>query len=245
MGDPRKTRKKYQTPSHPWNRERIDEEKLLLKEFGMKNKKEAWKMEAVLRNAKTQAKKLSRTSTDQARMEEEALLTRLKSLGILNNDGGLNQILALGIRDVLDRRLQTRLFKQMLANSMKQSRQFITHEHVTVNGKTITSPSYLVSLREDETIAFHDSSSISDPEHPERVAAKKETPEEVELKAKAKDTENVKEEKKKVPDKKAAKESKVEDKEDAKEENKEVKEEIVEVMDKKKEEAAPEPKVEA
>jgi len=58
MGDPRKIRKKYQTPSHPWIKSRIDEEKVLTREFGTKNKKEIWKMETVLKNFKTQSKHL-------------------------------------------------------------------------------------------------------------------------------------------------------------------------------------------
>ena len=45
MGDPRKIRKKYETPTHPWQKDRIDEEKTLTIEFGLKNKKEIWRME--------------------------------------------------------------------------------------------------------------------------------------------------------------------------------------------------------
>ena len=44
MGDPRKTRKKYDTPQHPWQKERMDQESVFLKEYGLKNKKEIWKM---------------------------------------------------------------------------------------------------------------------------------------------------------------------------------------------------------
>ena len=40
MGDPRKLRKKYYPPSHPWQKIRIDEEKILMKDYGFKNKKE-------------------------------------------------------------------------------------------------------------------------------------------------------------------------------------------------------------
>lgn len=205
MGDPRKHRKKYQTPGHPWNSERIKEEKELHKEYGLKNKKEIWKMETVMRNAKAQAKKLSRTKTEQSQMEETALLTKLKSLGMLPEDAKLDTILSLGVKDVLERRLQTRIYKQMLANSMKQARQYIVHGHMTVDGKCITSPAYLVSLKEEGLITFHPECALADPEHPERVAAKKETPEEVELKARAKDKEKAAEKKE---DQKEAKEKK-------------------------------------
>ena len=39
MGDPKKARKKYSTPIHPWQKFRIDDEKAIIKEYGMKNKK--------------------------------------------------------------------------------------------------------------------------------------------------------------------------------------------------------------
>ncbi len=58
MGDPRKRRKTYETPKHPWNKDRIVSERALLTEFGLKNKKELWKMQARLSNFKRQAKAL-------------------------------------------------------------------------------------------------------------------------------------------------------------------------------------------
>ncbi|MDP7610203.1 MAG: 30S ribosomal protein S4, partial [Candidatus Woesearchaeota archaeon] len=44
MGDPKKQRKKYSKPSHPWQTERIEVEKVLMKEYGLKNKKEIWRV---------------------------------------------------------------------------------------------------------------------------------------------------------------------------------------------------------
>ncbi len=39
MGQPRKSRKKYNTPPHPWNAERIKNENKLMTKYGLKNKK--------------------------------------------------------------------------------------------------------------------------------------------------------------------------------------------------------------
>jgi ribosomal protein S4 len=77
------------------------------------------------------------------------------------------------LRDVLERRLQTQVYKKNLANSVQQARQFITHEHICIGSRVVTSPSYLVPLSEETQIKFRLSSSISDPEHPERVATRK------------------------------------------------------------------------
>ena len=40
MGDPRKARKQYRTPSHPWQKVRLEDESKLAVEYGLKNKKE-------------------------------------------------------------------------------------------------------------------------------------------------------------------------------------------------------------
>lgn len=173
MGDPKKHRKKYSSPTHPWQKARIDEEKQLVKEYGFRNKTEIWKMERFLKDATNQAKKLVTLIGPQADKEKELLLQRLRRYGLLSPEAGLADILSITLRDVLERRLQTQVYKQNLANSVKQARQFITHKHIAVAGKVITSPSYLVPVSEEGQISFRPTSSMSDIEHPERVAARK------------------------------------------------------------------------
>ena len=73
MGDPKKIRKKYNTPMHPWEGKRIEEEKGLLREYGLKNKKEIWKMRAVLKGFSDQAKKLITATGVQAEKEKQQL----------------------------------------------------------------------------------------------------------------------------------------------------------------------------
>ena len=48
MGQPRKSRKKYNTPPHPWNAERIKNENKLMTKYGLKNKKEIWKADTLV-----------------------------------------------------------------------------------------------------------------------------------------------------------------------------------------------------
>ena len=173
MGDPKKHRKKYSAPSHPWQKVRIDDEKLLMTEYGFKNKTEMWKMDQFLRDATHQAKKLITLSGAQADKEKALLLDRLRRYGLISPEAGLPDILSISLRDVLERRLQTQIYKQNLANSIKQARQFITHEHITVGEKVVTSPSYIVSVSEASQIMFKPTSTLSDDEHPERVATMK------------------------------------------------------------------------
>jgi small subunit ribosomal protein S4 len=172
MGDPKKQRKKYSGPAHPWRKERIDEETQLVQEYGFKNKKEIWKHVSFLRFATAQAKKLVTLSGKQADKERGQLLERLKRYGLLSAESELDGILAIPLRDVLERRLQTVVYKKALANTVVQARQFITHKHICIGQKVVTSPSYLVPLNEEGLISFRVTSSFFDEEHPERVAAK-------------------------------------------------------------------------
>lgn len=173
MGDPKRQRKKYETPLHPWQGERILAEKEILKEYGLKNKKEIWKMSSILRTAKTQAKKLVVKESEQAKKEEKLLIIKLARLGLIKDDAKLEDVLGIDIKDILNRRLQTFVYKKGLARSAKQARQFIIHGHIFVNNKEICVPSYLVPLIEEDKITFDPGSKLSSVEHPERTPIKK------------------------------------------------------------------------
>ena len=49
MGYPGKNRKSYDRPRHPWEAERMAEEVELVKTFGLRNKRELWKVQSKLR----------------------------------------------------------------------------------------------------------------------------------------------------------------------------------------------------
>lgn len=169
MGDIKKNRKKYSKPSHPWQKIRIEEEREIFKEYGLKNKKELWKLTSLLTQFKDRAKKLVALKTKQAEKEKIELLSKIASLGLLEKNANLEDVLSLTLKDILNRRLQTILLKNNLTKTIKQSRQFIVHGHITIGDKKITSPSYLVLKKEETLINFVKSSSLSNIEHPERL----------------------------------------------------------------------------
>ena len=152
MGDPKKLRKKYTKPNHPWQQMRIEEERELMRDYGMKNKKELWKMVSILKNYKKRVKKLIPRKDKQAKIEEQELLKKAKSLNLVEKDAKIEDILGKSVRQILDRRLQTIVHKKGLASSIKQARQFVTHEHVVVNNKMVNSPSYLVRSGEERFV---------------------------------------------------------------------------------------------
>lgn len=172
MGDPKKPKKKYATPMHPWQSERIEEEKKLKMEYGLKNNREIWKMKTILRNFYAQVKKSIAATGSQTEIETNLLLAKLSRMGLIKKTAKLDEVLGLTINSLMDRRLQTLVYKKGYARTQKQARQFILHGHVTIGGKKLTSPSHLVGVDEEAMISFMPTSTLADLEHPERVPRK-------------------------------------------------------------------------
>ena len=132
MGDIKKNRKSYSPPSHPWRKLRIDSENKLAKEYGLRRKREIWKVEANLRKFRKQARKLVGMGAEQAEEDTKNLVSKLVLLGVLDTKATLEDVLALGIDDLLGRRLQTIIYKKGIANTPLQARQIIRHGHITI-----------------------------------------------------------------------------------------------------------------
>ena len=173
MGQVSKQKKKYSKPSHPWQKERIIEEKRLLREYGLKNKKEIWKAQSLTKKATGQAKHITANKlSKQAQKEKEQFLTKLKKYDLIKNDAKIDDVLDLKTEDFLNKRLQTIIFKGGLARSVKQARQFIIHGHIFVNNRKVTVPSFLVTKDMIKKISFKPTSMLSKPDHPERMDTK-------------------------------------------------------------------------
>jgi small subunit ribosomal protein S4 len=171
MGDPKFARRKYDTPSHPWQGERIKEENELLKKYGLKNKKELWKAQSLLRNYRGQGRDLLarlRFGDAQAEKERKGLLTKLANLGVLPDDASLDDVLSLDVERILNRRLQTLVYIKGLSYTPKQARQLIVHGHALVNERKVTVPGYLVKRNEEPSISYNPYSPIAHELHPAR-----------------------------------------------------------------------------
>jgi small subunit ribosomal protein S4 len=168
MGDPRKQRKKYDTPRFPWRTDIMHEELKLLGEYGLRNKHELWRHETMLSTLRGTARSLvGQTSEQRMRMENE-LLARLKKLGVLDETAVLDDVLDLAVEDILERRFQTIVFRKGLAKTVQQARQLINHGHVTIGNRRVTAPGYIVPKLEEPHIAYASKSSFNNPSHPLR-----------------------------------------------------------------------------
>ena len=163
--------KQYETPNHPFQGERIATEHSLLDRYGLKNKEELWRAQSELRSYRRESRDLLAQPQDDevvARRREE-FLGRLKRVGVLNEEGGLGDVLGLEIEDVLERRLQTVAYRKGLAHTPQQARQFITHGHVVVGDRRHRIPSYVVDVDEEDLVAFDETSALADELHPARA----------------------------------------------------------------------------
>lgn len=145
----KRQRKKYKTPTKAWDKQRIEKERVLVKTYGLSKKREIWRTETLLRKYRRMARELSAKKDKE---KEKVLIKKLIDLGALNEGVSLDDVLGLTLENLLERRLQTIIFKKGFANSIKQSRQFITHGHVMIYDKRIVYPSYLVSKSDEENI---------------------------------------------------------------------------------------------
>lgn len=171
MGDPKRQRKKYKTPKHPFQKDRIHNELILVGKYGLRNKKEIWRASTILRGLRNHARRSLALPDEEQEKARRLLVGKLNRLGILSPDATLDDVLKLNIEDILNRRLQTLVQKQGLSNSIYHARQLIIHGHIVLGGRRVTSPGYLVNREDENLISFSSSSPLSDPNHPARVKA--------------------------------------------------------------------------
>lgn len=168
MGDPKRQRKKYETPKYPYSRSQLDTELKLLGEYGLRNKRELWRHYSMLTKYRKLARELLAKAPDERARIEKLLLKKLSSLKIIPKNATLDHILDLSIEDILERRFQTLVFKLGLSKKPQQARQLIVHGHMSIKGRKITSPSYIVASDEEQHIDFASTSPISRNDHPIR-----------------------------------------------------------------------------
>ena len=154
MGDPRKPRKKWEGPRHPWIKERLIKEIELVGRYGLKNKRELWKAETLARKFRHRARNLLALPEEERAKAQQALLDRLYHLGLVEKNASLDDILGITAEHVLERRLQTIVFKKGLAKTIYQARQLIVHGHIAIGGRRVTSPGYLVTREEEDLIDY-------------------------------------------------------------------------------------------
>ena len=145
----RKIRKKFKRPKKPWDSTRLEEEKILMNDYGLRNKRELWRAQEILRQFRRRARELIAVEDPE---NQKLLMNRLVKMGMLSREAGLDDVLALEITSLLDRRLQSLVLKRRLATTPLHARQLITHGHVLVGDRKTKFPSFLVDSEDESRI---------------------------------------------------------------------------------------------
>jgi len=171
MGDPRRQKKKYVTPKRPFDTERFEQELQLIGTYGLRNKRELWRHKTELSRYRRTARNLLALPESERKLMESELVNKLSRMGALRGEPVLDQVLDLTLENVLDRRLQTLVFRIGLACSMYHARQLVTHGHIALGDQRVNTPSRLLTIAEEEILGYSPRSGLRDDSHPARIAA--------------------------------------------------------------------------
>ena len=163
MGDPRLQRRTYSRPTHPWKVERITQEAEVKKKYGLKNNKEIWKEKSSVGRFRQQARILLGSSGSQSEKEKNELIQKLNRLGIMKSTNP-EDVLKLTVDDLLERRLQTLVYRKGLTRTIKEARQHIVHGHIAIGDRVVNVPGYIIPISEEDKIKFKEGFTPKEPE---------------------------------------------------------------------------------
>merc|ERR1712056_70464 len=126
-------------------------------EYGLKNKREVWRVQYALAKIRSSARALlTLDEKDETRLfQGEALLRRMIRIGLLmESERKLDYVLGLTAAKIMERRLQTKVFKLGLAKSIHHARTLIRQRHIRVGKQICDIPSFVVRLDSEKHIDF-------------------------------------------------------------------------------------------
>jgi small subunit ribosomal protein S9e len=153
----RNYRKTSKTPRRAYEKERLDAELKLVGEYGLRCKREIWRVQFALAKLRKAARTLlTLDPKDPKRIfEGEALMRKMSRFGLLTEEElELDFILQLTTQKLLERRLQTKVFKQGLAKSIHHARVLIKQRHIRVGKQLVNVPSFNVRVDSEKHIDF-------------------------------------------------------------------------------------------
>jgi small subunit ribosomal protein S4 len=161
MGAPRRNRRKFEKPKRRWNLERIKNDNELIEQYGLKSMKELWKAQTEISRIRSNARELLSGSSKYTEDVKGKILGRLARLGVVKGDSTLDALLDLKENALLERRLQTVVFRKGLARSINQARQLTVHGFISINGKRVNRPGYMVDSQLEKFIGYYKPISIT------------------------------------------------------------------------------------
>ena len=154
MGDPKYPRRVWRKPKRPLNYDLKMEELKTLGTFGLRTKRELWKAHTELSRVRHQARSLLALRREIREEKEPILMRSLARIGLVSRDATLDDVLNLNANDLLSRRLQTIVMKNLEFKTPYQARQAVTHGHIMIGDRRVNIPSYMVTVDEEDRVHF-------------------------------------------------------------------------------------------
>lgn len=154
MGAPKRNRRKYDKPKEMWNLERIKSSNALIEHYGLKNMKELWKAQTEIGRIRRNARLLLSGGAGSENIKD-TMFKRLERIGLAKPGASLDDLLDLKENHLLERRLQTVVFRKGMAKTVKQARQLTVHGFISVNGKKVSKPGYIVDIKDEAGITYY------------------------------------------------------------------------------------------
>lgn len=129
----------------------------LIGEYGLKNKREVWRVQYVLAKIRAAARHLLTLEPNDVNrvFHGAALLRRMARLGLLNEkEQKLDYVLGLTVAKFMERRLQTKVFKLGHARSIHHARCLILQRHIRIGRQIVNIPSFMVRVDSEKHIDF-------------------------------------------------------------------------------------------
>ncbi|KAL5706917.1 40S ribosomal protein S9-2 [Ranunculus cassubicifolius] len=164
--------KTFKKPRRPYEKEQLDAELKLVGEYGLRCKRELWRVQYVLSRIRNNARNLLTMDEKNPRriFEGKALLRRMNRYGLLDeSQNKLDYVLALTVENFLERRLQTLVFKSGMAKLIHHARVLIRQRHIRVGRQVVNIPSFMVRVDSQKHIAFSLTSPLGNGRPPGRV----------------------------------------------------------------------------
>lgn len=148
-------KKTSKTPRKPFDKERLSNELKIVGQYGLRNKREVWRVQLTLAKLRKAARQLMTLDLNDPRrtFEGDALIRRIVKLGLLKeNERKLDYVLGLTTNQFMERRLQTLVSQKKLAHSVHHARVLIRQRHISVGKQLVNIPSFMVRVSSENHI---------------------------------------------------------------------------------------------
>jgi small subunit ribosomal protein S4 len=149
LGDPKKQRKKYESPRHPWRMDQLEAELKLIGEYGLRNKRELWRYKTMLSKMRGIARSILGMRGEERERLQKTYFSTMTKLGLLDESARIDDALDLTIKNLLEKRLQTIVYRKGLARTIHEARAMIAHGHIMIGDRRVTAPGYVVKKDEE------------------------------------------------------------------------------------------------